>query len=87
MQDGERERERWKELVQSSLRLPLPPDTDGVKARTGSWRELQLPGFHSNVDAGQVKREGEMEQETQKRQKDENTPRGSEREQRKCLEQ
>lgn len=62
----ERERER-KELAQSSLRLlPLPPDTDGVKARTGSWRELQLPGFHSNVDAGQVKREGEIDWETKR---------------------
>lgn len=64
------EREK-KELVQSSLwLLPLPPDTDGVKARTGRWKELQLPGFHDNVDAGQVKREvdsvkqREMEQDT-----------------------
>ena len=39
---------------QSSL-VPLPPDTDRVKARTGSRKELQLPGFHSDVDAGQAK--------------------------------
>lgn len=62
MQDGERENEKRTGAIQS-LAPAVAPGYGWSESK--NW-ELQLPGFHSDVDAGQVERKKERVRQGEK---------------------